>query len=137
MNKATIRIKAAVEAMDEAISPIIELLETFDTPHKVCYKVRLALDELLTNVVSYAYDGGEGEIEVRYEIGDNPRSITIVIIDEGKPFDPLQAEDPELTASVAERKIGGLGIFLVKSVMDEIKYKREDGKNMLLIRKNI
>ena len=117
---------------------ILAVLEELNADHKTAYKVRLALDELLTNVVSYAYEGKEGgEIEISYKIADDPRSITLSIADEGKAFNPLETKDPDLALDVAERKIGGLGIFLVKNVMDEIDYRREDERNILTIKKNI
>lgn len=138
MKKASFTIKAEANQIEVALERILSLLEEMGADHKTAYKVRLALDELLTNVVSYAYEGKEGgEIEISYKIADDPRSITLSIADEGKAFNPLETEDPDLALDVAERKIGGLGIFLVKNVMDEIDYRREDERNILTIKKNI
>ena len=137
MKKASFIIKAEVNQIEVALERILSLLEEMGADRKVAYKVRLALDELLTNIVSYAYEGEEGgEIEIVYEINDEPRSILISILDEGKAFNPLEAEDPELALDVSERKIGGLGIFLVKNVMDEVSYSREGGRNILTIKKS-
>ncbi len=138
MNKAASkRIEAKVTEIEKALDPISDVLEEVGVDHKTCYKVRLALDELLTNVVFYAYDGGQGEVEVSYEIIDDPHHILIKVVDEGKPFNPLTVEDPELNTSVDERKIGGLGLFIVKKTMDEIDYRRENNQNILIIKKNL
>ena len=139
MNKTlSFKIKAELPEIEVALDKILAVLEELNADHKTAYKVRLALDELLTNVVSYAYEYKEGgEIEISYKIADDPRSITLSIADEGKAFNPLETEDPDLALDVSERKIGGLGIFLVKNVMDEIDYRRENERNILTIKKNI
>ena len=138
MNKAdTIKIKNTVDAIEGALGPVMDALEEAGAPHKVCYKVRLALDELLTNVVSYAYEGREGVVELHYEISENPPSVSVTIIDEGRPFNPLEAKDPDLNDDIGKRKVGGLGLFIVKSIMDSIDYVRENNKNILTIRKTM
>ena len=132
----TIKMKALISEIESAIAPILADLEEAGASHKISYKTGLCLDELLTNVACYAYEEKEGEAEIRYDIADDPPSITITIIDEGKPFDPLQADEPDITAKIEQRKIGGLGIFIVKSFMDEINYKREGNFNILVLKKN-
>lgn len=96
----------------------------------------LALDEAVTNVVLYAYPKGvKGEVTVdaRRE-GD---LLEVVLTDSGTPFDPTAQADPDLTLSADERPIGGLGIFLVRQMMDEVCYERKDGKNILVLKKNL
>ena len=128
---------AKEDSLETALNPVLEVLEELQVEHKTIYKIRLALDELLTNIVSYAYDGKEGVIEVHYEVNKNPKSISITISDFGKEFNPFDIDDPDLTADVNDRKIGGLGVFLVKNVMDEFQYQRENDKNIVTIKKNI
>jgi anti-sigma regulatory factor (Ser/Thr protein kinase) len=96
----------------------------------------LALDEAVTNVVLYAYPKGtEGEVTVAAKReGD---TLEVVLTDSGTPFDPTAQEDPDLTLSADERPIGGLGIFLVRQMMDTVLYERKDGKNILTLRKNL
>jgi len=96
----------------------------------------LALDEAVTNVVLYAYPKGtEGEVTVAAKReGD---TLEVVLTDSGTPFDPTAQEDPDLTLSADERPIGGLGIFLVRQMMDTVRYERKDGKNILTLRKNL
>ena len=127
-----------VESLEPALDPVIEALEEMQIDRKVAYKIRLALDELLTNVILYAYDGNpDGEVEIRFEITDEPRRVSITLIDEGKPFDPLKIDEPSLSSDINERKIGGLGVFIARKTMDEIEYHRENNQNILTIRKNI
>lgn len=138
MNKKdSFTIPADVTAIESALDPISDLLRELGTEHKVAYKVRLALDEILVNVASYAYDGREGEIEIRYEVNEDPRTINITIVDSGKPFNPLEVDEPEFSSDVNERKIGGLGIYIVRKMMDEINYHRENNQNILIIKKSI
>ena len=96
----------------------------------------LALDEAVTNVVLYAYPKGtEGEVTVAAKREGN--TLEVVLTDSGTPFDPTAQEDPDLTLSADERPIGGLGIFLVRQMMDTVRYERKDGKNILTLRKNL
>ena len=104
------------------------------------FELHLALDELLTNVVSYGYaDNAEHEIVVRLTIAppDGGRCIEVTIEDDARPFNPLEALAPDVDAPVAERPIGGLGIYLVRRVMDDLEYRRERGKNVLVMRKTV
>ena len=137
MNKKySYRIKAVHSSLETALDPVLEALEELNVDHKVCFKIRLALEEALVNVVSYAYDDDNGEVEIRYEISDDPCMLIITIIDEGRPFNPLEAEDPLLSSDINQRKIGGLGLYIIKNTMDEVEYHRENNQNILIIKKN-
>ena len=91
----------------------------------------------MENVVRYAYEGGMGWIEVGTDLDPDGVTLTIVLKDAGVPFNPLEKEDPDITLSVEDRKIGGLGIFLCKKLMDNIEYKYEDGCNVLIMSKKV
>jgi sigma-B regulation protein RsbU (phosphoserine phosphatase) len=120
----------------EGIAPVLALLEESGADHKTIYKVELALDEVLTNVASYAYAPELGDVTIEYGIlADEERTLQVSIIDSGKEFNPLQNEDPDTTLSAEERGIGGLGLFLVKKSMDEVTYRRKDEKNILTMKK--
>ena len=94
----------------------------------------LALEEVVTNIISYGYpDGREHRIRVRLERKDN--AIVITTEDDGVAFDPLAVPSPDLDAPLCERKIGGLGIHLVRQLMDTLVYHREHGKNVLVMTK--
>ena len=112
-------------------------LEALDCPMKAQMQIDIAIDELFSNIAFYAYENGEGEATVRLEEVEDPHAVRITFIDGGKPYNPLEAEEPDITLSAEERKIGGLGIFMVKKSMDELSYEYKDGKNMLSILKKI
>jgi len=123
------------------IQLLAEAIELFGEENNLSLKdifaVNLALDELLTNTISYGYnDAKEHQIIIKYSMEDG-KNLVIEIRDDALPFDPLQREDPDITQNIEERSVGGLGIFLVRQMMDEIKYRREDGYNILLLKKTI
>lgn len=99
-------------------------------------EIQLALEEAVVNVMSYAYpEGTVGIVNINGTI-DNEWA-TFVVTDSGIPFDPLTKEEPDITLPAEDRPIGGLGIFMVRHIMDEVIYKRQDGKNMLTLKKKI
>ncbi|MBQ7269909.1 MAG: ATP-binding protein [Bacteroidales bacterium] len=101
------------------------------------FKIHLSVEEAVENVVDYAYEGGMGWLEAGTQLDENGPVLTIIIKDAGVPFNPLEKEDPDVTASAEERKIGGLGIFLCKQLMDGISYRYEDGCNILTMTKHL
>lgn len=115
------------------------LMSSPDMPadDSLLFKIRLSLEETVENVVRYAYEDGLGWIEVGTERSDDGLQLTVELRDAGKPFNPLLREDPDVTASLDERQIGGLGIFLCKKMMDHIDYRYEDGCNVLTMTKNV
>jgi anti-sigma regulatory factor (Ser/Thr protein kinase) len=104
---------------------------------EVVYSLNLALDEVVTNVIRYAHedDGREHPIVVRLALERDV--VTAEVEDDGRAFNPLEAPAPDLDGSLDERRIGGLGIFLVRSVMNSVEYRREDGRNVLIMKKNL
>jgi len=104
---------------------------------KAQMQIDVAIDELFGNIANYAYNPETGKATVRLEVEDDPLAVIITFIDNGKPFNPLEKADPDITLSAAERAIGGLGIFLVKKAMDMIDYKFQDGHNILMIKKRL
>lgn len=101
------------------------------------FKLRLSIEEAVENVVRYAYDGGIGWLEAGTSLDQDSLVLTIELRDAGVPFNPLEKEDPDVTLSADERKIGGLGIFLCKKMMDSIEYRYEDGNNVLTMTKKV
>ncbi|MCG8633154.1 MAG: ATP-binding protein [Desulfobacterales bacterium] len=106
---------------------------------KTIAQVELALEEVLVNVINYAYgpdqDHASGDIELDCSC-DSGKSLILTVTDQGPAFDPLERPDPDTTLSVEERGIGGLGIFLAKQMMDSVSYRRSQGKNILTLVKN-
>ena len=132
-----ITLKAVIESIPQATSFVDEQLEAIECPMKAQMQLDVAIDELFCNIASYAYGAGEGKATVRFDYDPAARRVILSFIDEGVPFNPLESDEPDVSLSAEERAIGGLGIFLVKKTMDGMDYRREDGKNILTIRKKI
>ena len=97
----------------------------------------IAVDEVFGNIARYAYEGTTGSAVLRIETQRTPQAGVLTFLDSGIPFDPLQTEAPDTTLKARERKIGGLGIFVVKKLMDEAHYEYADGMNVLRLKKRI
>ena len=132
-----LNIAATVENIEAVTDFVNAQLEALDCPMKAQMQIDIAIDELFGNIAQYAYNPDVGEATVRVEVAEDPLSVIITFIDGGMPYDPLTAADPDTTLSAEERTMGGLGIFMVKKSMDEIAYRYENGKNILMIRKKI
>ena len=130
-------IAATVENIETVTDFVNEQLEAHDCPMKAQMQIDIAIDELFGNIAHYAYNPEVGQATVRVEVIEDPLSVVITFIDNGVPYDPLAKEDPDVTLSAEERKIGGLGIFMVKKTMDDITYEYKDGQNILTIKKNL
>jgi len=132
----TIRIAADVKEIERLNRLVRQFGELHDVPSRTLYAVNLALDELVTNVVLYGFEDPAGR-EVLINIATVGSELTASVADDGKEFNPLTVKAPDLNAGLAERDIGGLGIHLVRSLMDHVNYQREDAKNVLTVRKRI
>ena len=99
-------------------------------------RLDVALDEVLANVILYAFGDGRPH-EIAIEVALNETALSLEVADDGKPFDPLSRHAPTLDGTLEERAVGGLGIHLVRRLMDEVTYRRADGMNRLLLRKTI
>ena len=116
---------------------IDEQLEDAGCPMLTQIAIDVAVEELFVNIASYAYDKEIGVAVVQVEMLNEPLSVEITFIDNGKQYDPLANPDPDTTLAAKERKKGGLGIFMVKNSMDDVRYEYRDGKNILTIKKNL
>lgn len=130
-------IEASTDNLFEVQKFVEERLTKVDCPLKTVTQVGLAVEEIFVNISSYAYAPEKGNAVVRVEVSQEPISVSITFIDHGIPYDPLKKEDPDITLSAEERKIGGLGIFMAKQIMDDVVYAYEDGKNILTLKKNL
>jgi anti-sigma regulatory factor (Ser/Thr protein kinase) len=130
-------IEARIDNLNQVMGFVDETLEEAMCPMKAQMQVDVAVEEIFVNVASYAYAPGVGNVTIRVDIPENPRSVVITFIDRGVPYDPLAKADPDVTLSAEERGIGGLGIFMVKKSMDDIFYEYKDGQNILSIKKAI
>lgn len=92
-------------------------------------RIQLACEEVLVNVINYAYPGKNGDLEIAIESVE--KGLKITVADSGIPFDPLSLPMPDINAPMEERRIGGLGIYLMRKIMDEVTYRRENDRNIL------
>ena len=130
-------IAATIENIEAVTDFVNEQLEAVDCPLKAQMQIDIALDELFGNIAHYAYSPNVGEATVRVELEEEPRAAVITFMDKGVPYDPLAKDDPDTTLSAEDRKIGGLGIYMVKKSMDDMTYEYKDGQNVLKIKKNL
>ncbi|MDR2572033.1 MAG: ATP-binding protein [Oscillospiraceae bacterium] len=127
-------IEAKIEKLDVVLDFVSAELEAVDCSMKLQMQITVAVEEIFVNIAHYAYDPEEGDVMIRVTVGDE---VIIEFEDSGKPYNPLEKSDPDIAASLEEREIGGLGIFMVKNIMDAVDYRYEAEKNILLIKKVI
>ncbi len=129
-----------VEAIVEQIETVTEFvnaeLEKLDCPMKARIQLDIAIDEIVSNIAYYAYGEKTGTVTVRIEALREENGVQLMFLDSGFPYDPLTRQDPDISAEIEEREEGGLGIFLVRKTMDDMKYEYKDGQNCLTIRKS-
>ena len=131
-----ITVKAADEKLDNVIAFVTGELEAYDCPMKTQMQIEVAVEELFVNIAHYAYSPETGDATIQVDISDR-REAAITFIDSGTPYDPLAKPDPDVTLSAEERQIGGLGIYMVKKSMDDVRYEYKEGKNILTIVKKL
>ena len=132
-----ITVPAEAAALEMVNTFIQEKLESINCPKRAKMQMMLAVEEIFVNISSYAYHPEVGQAEVGVDIDGDPPTVTIRFLDQGRPFNPLEKPDADITHSAQEREIGGLGILLVKKIMDQVDYAYENGKNILIIKKEI
>ncbi len=104
---------------------------------KLRKQLLIVADEIFTNIASYGYPSTEGDATVAVQFDDVRTELTLTFSDSGVPFNPLDTAEPDVTSPLAERTIGGLGMFMVKKLMDEVAYHREGERNILILKKRI
>lgn len=130
-----------VPAINDAMEKILDFTENelhgFGCSGKTKAQINIALDEIFTNIINYAYPDHAGEVEINMKVEPESNTISICFIDSGIPYNPLETPEPDINLSAEERKIGGLGIFMVKKSMDRMLYEYSNGKNKLTLIKVI
>ena len=131
-----LKAKAKLDNLDLFLDFIKQFNKKNNISKSTSSEIVLVAEEIIVNVMNYAYsDNDNGEVEINLSFKNNLLEFTV--IDSGKPFDITAAKDPDITLGVDEREIGGVGIFLVKHIMDKVSYKREDNNNILNLTKSI
>ena len=125
-------LKNDLSELERLRQAVAEFGERHNLPKDVIFNVNLALDEILTNVICHGYgDSEEHDISVRLFL--EQEKLTVEVEDDARPFNPLEASEPDVDQSLEERPIGGLGIYLVRQMMDELEYRRGNDKNHLIL----
>ncbi len=132
-----LELEALTDNLPQVISFVDEQLEAANCPMKIQMQIDIAVEEIFVNIAHYAYNPDVGTAKVRVEVLGEPPAVDITFIDNGIPYDPLAKADPDVTLSAEERQIGGLGIFMVKKSMDDVKYEYLDGHNILTLKKGL
>ena len=135
MNKEII-IKNEIAELERVAVFVEEVSQLLSLDSETTMNLNLALEEVVSNVILYAYPQKMGEnIIIKASSDDN--ILVFTITDKGDEFDPTKVEDADITLAAEDREIGGLGIFIVKNIMNEVTYQRLEGKNILTLKKNI
>ena len=121
-------VPADAKAMPDLVAFLEGALEAMDCPPAISTKLMICLDEIASNVMKFS---GAHTLTVRLEHGAPPGTWRLSFADDGTPWDPLSHADPDITLSAEERPIGGLGLLMVKKMMDEVTYAREGETNVL------
>ena len=128
-------LPAEVENLNQVLALVEGELEKVNCPVKTQMQINIAVEEMFVNIANYAYKPGHGNATVRIKTDAEKREMEITLTDSGFPYDPLAKPDPDVTLSAEERKIGGLGIFMVKKSMDEVSYEYRDQQNIFRMKK--
>ena len=133
---AEITVAADLDSLNDVLAFVDGEMERAGCSMKLMTQVDMAVEEIFVNIARYAYHPEAGEASVRCEAGGDPFQIVVGFADRGRPFNPLDREDPDVTLDAEARQLGGLGILKAKKLMDDIQYEYRDGKNILTLRKN-
>ncbi|MBQ2510100.1 MAG: SpoIIE family protein phosphatase, partial [Erysipelotrichaceae bacterium] len=126
---------ASDDKLHDVLSFVEEELEKHDVSMKTMMAINVAVEEIFVNIAHYAYEGRPGKAVVGMNFDED--NVHIYLVDNGIPFNPLEMKDPDITAGVDEREIGGLGIYMVKKSMDKCTYERRNNQNVFVMRKAI
>ena len=133
----TLEVSAVDSNLNTVMTFVDEALEELGCSFKAQMQIDVAVEELFINIAHYAYAPDTGDAVIATDFNEETGIFSILFTDSGVPYDPLAKPDPDVTASVDERQIGGLGIFMVKKSMDDMVYEYKDGQNILRISKKI
>lgn len=139
MDKHTIVFRNDLSEISRLHDYFVNIGREADIDEATLDSINLAVEEAVVNVISYAYPAdSEGTVTIHFDSDDNGHLIRFVISDHGKPFDPTRIDGPDISLPAEERPVGGLGIHLVRSLMDDLAYTRtDDGRNVLTLTKRI
>ena len=132
----TVRITNQRDQIDTVRKFFDEYSKENKLTEKTVHDIQMALDELLTNIVNYGYeDTDEHQIDIHFGVNDD--AVKVEIVDDSKPYNILEKDNPDISLSMEDKPIGGLGIFLIKKLMSNVDYYTEEGKNHLVMIKEL
>ena len=130
--KLSLKFKSDREELDGITAAVEAFSADEDWSTDLLFRINLVIEELVLNIIDYGYDDNDHEIELNFKSDAN--SVTIDITDEGRAFDPLNdAPEPDIDSPLEERHVGGLGVYLARTMMDELTYRRENSRNHLTL----
>lgn len=131
----SITVAGSMRHFEQVAGMLLGWLEESGVNAETADQILMAIEELFTNIVNYGYKNYPGRVTMNYRTEGPPLLVTVELMDQAPPFNPLQREDPKLDVPIEERKIGGLGIYMVKWFMDSVDYEYKDGFNVIRISK--
>ena len=131
-----LRIKNQISELEKVAQFVEEIGEELGLSMELQMNLNLVMEEMVTNVIFYAYPEGDVE-DIELLAKSDGKELTFVLSDQGKEFDPTAKEDTDLDVNPADRDLGGMGIFIVKNIMNKVTYQRLEGKNLLTMTKGI
>lgn len=134
--KEVFEIENKIEALSILAGKIENLAEKWELPVPLTMNLNLVLEEAVSNVIFYAFNDHQKHL-IQISLALENKILTVEIVDDGIPFDPLSQKLPDITLPVEERPIGGLGILLILKIMDQVSYSRQNNQNRLTLVKNI
>lgn len=130
-------LPALLENLEPMLDFVVDSARAAGFEKELLGKIRLVCEEALANIVHYAYPGGSGDMELQCGPDGKTWTFVIRIVDSGVAFNPFERADPDIHAPVEEREIGGLGIFLIRQIMDSYDYRRENNRNIMTLTKKL
>ena len=128
------KLKSNLSELNELCRHLEDCGSEMDLPQKCLFEINLGLDELFTNIISYGFDD-ESEHQIKFSLAKDKEILVVQVEDDGKPFNPLEVASPEISGDIDDVNIGGLGIHLIRKMMDDVVYQRIGGKNKLVLKK--
>ena len=135
-HRISINLKNSLSELNRLCQSLEEFSESFGLAQKTTFEICIAMEELVSNIISYGYSD-DAVHWIKISISHENGILTILIEDDGMPFNPLQAEEPDCECPLEERKVGNLGIHLTKKYVDDMIYERRGGNNILILKKNL
>ncbi|MCC8027673.1 MAG: ATP-binding protein [Clostridium sp.] len=130
-------VPARMEYMDGVLEAFRGYLEELDCPEEIALRLEIALEELFTNIASYAYEREPGQVRLSCRLNPDGKELEMEVEDRGAAFNPLDRAGPDFDLPIGERPVGGLGIYMVRQFVDKMEYEYRNGCNILRLKKRI